>query len=72
MKSLVLANVTNLRNVMVNVCHGLLYCYFIIAITQLQTPSLHAPLLIFSVCPALFYITTVRFTNPDNLEIANC
>ena len=41
----------------------------IFAITQIRTPGPDLmPLLALMPMPALFYIATVRFSNPENLE----
>ncbi|KAI0223190.1 JNK1/MAPK8-associated membrane protein [Lamellibrachia satsuma] len=63
-------NFLNARNLTIVVCHWALHAYGIIAITQLQIPSFHAPMLCLVPFPAVFYLLTVRFTDPDNLDKA--
>nr|CAG4652086.1 EOG090X0BGA [Triops cancriformis] len=58
---------TNVRNLVVVVGHWLLHAYGIIAITQLSRPVLHAAFLALVPLPSLFYVATVKFTDPDRL-----
>ena len=63
-------NFLNARNLIIILCHWVLHAYGIIAITQLQDPSFHIPMLCLVPFPTLFYVLTVRFTDPDNLDKA--
>ncbi|XP_059155612.1 JNK1/MAPK8-associated membrane protein-like isoform X2 [Physella acuta] len=65
MKELVKQNVTNIRNLTILLGHWLLHAYGIIAITQLLQPTFHAPLIALVPFPTIFYIFTVRFTDPS-------
>ena len=56
------------RNVAILLCHWILHAYGIIAITELQQPVVHVPLLLLVPFPFLFYIITVKFTHPYKLE----
>ncbi|CAL1529674.1 unnamed protein product [Lymnaea stagnalis] len=64
MKELIKQNVTNMRNLIILLGHWLLHAYGIIAITQLIQPAFHAPLIAMVPFPTIFYILTVRFTDP--------
>nr|CAG4644220.1 EOG090X0BGA [Lepidurus arcticus] len=58
---------TNVRNLVVVLGHWLLHAYGIIAITQLSRPVLHSAFLALVPLPSLFYVATVKFTDPDQL-----
>ena len=62
------AHVTSVRNVVVMLGHWLLHALSIIALTQLRQPAVHAPLLALVPLPAIFYILTVKFTDPNTLD----
>jgi len=49
--------------------HWLLHAFSIIALTQLRDPVVHASLLCLVPFPAIFYILTVKFTDPTGLEL---
>ncbi|XP_050406859.1 JNK1/MAPK8-associated membrane protein [Patella vulgata] len=68
MKSLFINSFTNGRNATILVGHWILHAYGVISITRLEDPSFHATLIALVPFPAIFYILTVRFSNPDNLE----
>lgn len=70
MKSLLKENLTNPRNLTIILCHWVMHAYGIISITQFTDPSFHGPLLCLVPFPAIFYVITVKFTNPEKLEIA--
>ncbi|CAG5128076.1 unnamed protein product [Candidula unifasciata] len=65
MKDLIKQNFTNVRNLMILLGHWALHAYGIIAITQLTQPVFHASLIAFVPFPTIFYIVTVRFTDPS-------
>ena len=62
---------TNVRNMLIILGHWLLHAYCIIAITELKEPKVHGSLVLLVPCPAVFYLITVRFTNPNDLETVN-
>ena len=65
------AHVTSVRNVVVMLCHWLLHAFSIIALTQLRDPAVHGSLLCLVPFPAIFYILTVKFTDPSGLDIVS-
>ncbi|KAL3874476.1 hypothetical protein ACJMK2_037490 [Sinanodonta woodiana] len=67
-KSLIIDNLTNVRNLTVLAGHWLLHAYGIVSLTELTEPSFHGPLIALVPFPVIFYILTVRFTDPDNLD----
>ena len=67
-KSLVVENATSVRNVMIIIAHWLLLAYCVVSITEMRDPAVHGPLLLLVPCPALFYVLTVKFTDPSRLE----
>ncbi|KAH9489443.1 hypothetical protein Btru_056385 [Bulinus truncatus] len=64
MKDLIKQNVTNVRNLTILLGHWALHAYGIIAITQLVQPTYQAPLIALVPFPTIFYILTVKFTDP--------
>ena len=68
MKAIVKLVVTRPRHALILFGHWLLHAFGIIALTRLQSPAFHASLLALIPFPAVFYIITVSFTNPDNLQ----
>ncbi len=52
------------RNCCVVVTHWLLYAYCVASFTQFQQPVLNAALLVLVPVPALFYIMTVKLSDP--------
>jgi len=62
------AHVTSVRNVVVMLGHWLLHALSIISLTQLRQPVIHASLLALVPFPAIFYILTVKFTDPNTLD----
>ncbi len=70
MKYLVKENFTDPRNLMILLGHWVLHGYGIIAITQLSSPAFHASLLLLIPFPTAFYLLTVKFTNPVELDSA--
>ena len=65
MKELFRHALTNARSVCILLGHWAAHAYGIVAITQLSSPALHGPLLALVPAPTLFYILTVRFTDPN-------
>ena len=68
MKSLVVNTVTNVRNLVILLSHWLLLAYGIVAMTELRNPTVDASLISLVPLPTLFYILTVRYTDPDKLH----
>ena len=66
--ALLKAHVTSVRNVVVMLGHWLLHALSVIALTQLRRPAVHASLLALVPFPAIFYILTVKFTDPTALD----
>lgn len=67
-KELIKENFTSCRNLTILIGHWLLHTYGIIALTELKNPTFHASFIALVPFPALFYILTVKFTNPDYLD----
>lgn len=67
-KDLIIQNFKDSRNLTILIAHWILHCYGIISLTELKEPKLHAPLLLLSFFPVIFYVCTTKFTNPNNLE----
>lgn len=68
MHKLVKKCLTSPRHIIILVGHWLLHAYGIIALTRMEEPGFHAPFIALVPFPAIFYILTVHFTNPDNLD----
>ncbi|XP_069673535.1 JNK1/MAPK8-associated membrane protein isoform X1 [Periplaneta americana] len=69
MRFLIVSTVTDIRNIVILLGHWLLHAYGIIAITQLQDPVFHSALVALVPLPAVFYILTARFTDPNKLHV---
>ncbi|PSN44720.1 JNK1/MAPK8-associated membrane protein [Blattella germanica] len=69
MRFLVVSTITDIRNIVILLGHWLLHAYGIIAITQLQDPVFHSALVGLVPLPAVFYILTARFTDPNKLHV---
>ncbi|XP_071079566.1 JNK1/MAPK8-associated membrane protein-like [Haliotis cracherodii] len=67
MRDLIVDSFTNGRNATILIGHWLLHAYGIISLTLLKQPGFQAPLIALVPFPAIFYVLTVRFSNPDNL-----
>lgn len=65
-KSLLLGCAKDARSAVILLGHWLLHAFGILAITQIREPSLHLPMLALVPVPALFYVLTVRFSEPEN------
>ena len=65
---LLLSSVSDLRNVLILLGHWALHAYGIIALTQLTDPVFHISLMALVPLPAVFYILTARFTDPNKLH----
>lgn len=68
-QSLITSTLVEERNIVILLGHWALHAYGIIAITQLTKPAIHASLILLVPLPALFYIFTARFTDPNKLHI---
>lgn len=68
MTALLLQTVKEVRNVTILLGHWFLHAYGIVAITQLQEPVFHSALLAVVPFPALFYVLTSKFTDPNKLH----
>ena len=62
-------HVTSIRNVVIMFGHWLLHAFSIIALTQLRNPVVHTSLLSLVPFPAIFYMLTVKFTDPSGLDL---
>lgn len=69
MKSLLLSSVSDMKNIIVILGHWLLHGYGVVAVATLRGLSFHPAMLTLVPLPALFYILTARFTDPDKLHI---
>ena len=56
------------RNLTIVIGHWFLHAFGIIAMTELENPILDLPLIALVPFPVLFYILTVKFTEPLNLD----
>lgn len=65
MRSLLLSSITNMKNVIVILGHWLLHAYGIVAVATQCGINVHPAMLALVPLPALFYILTVRLTNPQ-------
>jgi len=68
MKSLIFTTVLDIRNLVILVLHWALHAYGIIAITELRNVPFHAGLIALAPLPAIFYVLTARFTDPNKLH----
>ncbi|KAK7794477.1 hypothetical protein R5R35_004700 [Gryllus longicercus] len=68
MRFLLFSTIVEFRNMVILIGHWLLHAYGIIAITQLKDPIFHASLLALVPLPAVFYILTAQFTDPNKLH----
>lgn len=68
MKSLVISSISDIRNVVVILGHWLLHGYGVMAVATLTGLSIHPTMLALVPLPALFYILTARFTDPNKLH----
>nr|XP_031833682.1 JNK1/MAPK8-associated membrane protein isoform X2 [Nomia melanderi] len=68
MKSLLVSSVSNMKNVIVILGHWLLHGYGIVSIATLYGLNIHPAMLALVPLPALFYILTARFTDPEKLH----
>jgi len=59
---------TDWRNVGIILCHWFLHAYGILSITQLGNPQIDILLLILVPVPALLYILTANFTDPEKIH----
>lgn len=59
---------TSARHAVILFGHWLLHAYGIVALTRMDTPIVNASLIALIPFPAIFYILTVSFTDPSNLD----
>ena len=69
MKSLLLSSISDIRSIVVILGHWLLHGYGIMAIATLRGISIHPAMLALVPLPAVFYILTVKFTDPHKVHI---
>lgn len=67
-KSLILSTLVEPRNLVILIGHWCLHAYGIISITQLINPPLHASFILLVPLPAVVYILTARFTDPNRFQ----
>ena len=60
--------VTSPRDLVILLCHWLLHAYAIVAFTQLNDPAFYLPFICLVPFPAIFYVLTVKFTEPSELD----
>ncbi|XP_069117426.1 JNK1/MAPK8-associated membrane protein-like [Argopecten irradians] len=65
LKPLVKEAFLNVRNLTILAGHWFLHAYGIIAMTQLNDPKYYGPLIALVPFPVMFYILTVKFTDPE-------
>ncbi|CAG9765977.1 unnamed protein product [Ceutorhynchus assimilis] len=63
--ALIRTTLTQPRNIVIVLGHWCLHAYGIISLTQLADPLMHSLLLSLVPLPAVFYILTARFTDPN-------
>ncbi|KAJ8979739.1 hypothetical protein NQ317_004726 [Molorchus minor] len=63
--SLIVSTLVEPRNIVILLGHWCLHAYGIISITLLTEPLLHGLLITLVPLPALFYIFTAKFTDPN-------
>lgn len=69
MVSLIKTTFSDSRNIIILLGHWCLHAYGIISITQLTNPTLHVSLILLVPIPALFYICTSKFTDPNRFQM---
>lgn len=67
-KELVKESFCTERSLCILIGHWFLHAYGIVSLTEIREPALHLPLLLLVFFPVIFYICTVKFTDPDNLD----
>ncbi|XP_019647655.1 PREDICTED: JNK1/MAPK8-associated membrane protein-like isoform X2 [Branchiostoma belcheri] len=60
--------VSSKRNILILCGHWIVHAFGIIAITGLKEPAVHGPLLSLTPTPAIFYLLTVKFTEPSKFQ----
>ena len=63
-------HIMDIRMLMILLLHWGMHAYAIIGITQLHQPTFHGALLCLIPFPAIFYLMTVKFTDPEKLDVA--
>ncbi|CAG9862108.1 unnamed protein product [Phyllotreta striolata] len=66
-KSLLVSTLLEPRNLVILLGHWCLHAYGIISLTQLEDLSIHGPLILLVPIPAVFYILTSKFTDPNKI-----
>jgi len=69
MKNLFISTILDIRNVVILFGHWVLHAYGIVAVTQLKNLSFNLSLMALVPFPALFYILTSRFTDPNEIHL---
>lgn len=69
MSSLIKTTFSDSRNVAILLGHWCLHAYGIISITQLTNPALHSLMILLVPLPAIFYVCTAKFTDPNKFQI---
>lgn len=69
MKALLLSCVSDIKNVIIIASHWMLYGYGLVAAATFRDLGIHPALIALVPLPALFYIITVRFTDPHKLHL---
>lgn len=67
--ALIRSTMTQPRNIVILLGHWCLHAYGIISITQLKDPLLHSLLILLVPLPAIYYILTARFTDPNKFYL---
>ncbi|XP_066262494.1 JNK1/MAPK8-associated membrane protein [Euwallacea similis] len=67
--ALIRSTLTQPRNVVIVLGHWCIHAYGIISLTELVDPLVHSLLLILVPLPAVFYILTARFTDPNKFYL---
>lgn len=68
MRFLIVSTLTDLRNSVILVGHWLLHAYGIVSITQFKDPVFHGAFVALVPLPAVFYVLTARFTDPNKVH----
>lgn len=69
MKALLLSCVSDIKNIIIIASHWMLYGYGLVAAATFRDLGIHPALIALVPLPALFYIITVRFTDPHKLHL---
>lgn len=69
MGSLIATTLFDVRNLVILIGHWALHAYGIVAITELRNLPFHSGLIALAPLPAVFYVLTARFTDPNKLHL---